>query len=409
MCRRFSWRAFPLKPSKTSGLVRYAIRDVALLAKEEEKKGRKIIYLNIGDPCEYDFSPPRAITDAVKEALEGSYKAYAPSAGDPELRREIAKIEGCNPEEVFVTAGLSEGVDFTMRIMLDSGDSVLLPNPTYPLYNEKANVIGALPGFYESTEEWLPDTDDLRKRIGKRTKAVVVINPNNPTGAVYPRRVLREIADISAEHDLAIFADEVYDHLIFGRGTKMHKMKDVAPKDVTVFSGNSLSKNFLYPGSRIGYIAVHNDNGRGFTDAFMRMCNQRLSVNWEFQRGAIAAYRGGFGFLPPNLEKLKRRSRLLCRRIDEIPGLSAHPPSAALYGFVKVEGYRPKGKRYHKSMDWNFVYDLLRTEGVLVVPGSAFYKNHPRELYFRTTFLPGEGTINEAMDKLGRFMKARRA
>jgi alanine-synthesizing transaminase len=386
-----------MKPSNASSLVKYAIRDVVLEAQKEERKGKEIIYLNIGDPAKYDFSPPQAIIDGVEEALRGPYKGYAPSTGDPELREEVAKLERCSPEEVFITAGLSEGVDFGMRILLDAGDSVLLPNPVYPLYATKVDVLGAKSHFYECGEGWVPDPDDIRKRVGGKTKAIVVINPNNPTGAVYPRKALEEIAGIAAENDLAIFADEVYDHLIF-EDAEMHKMKDIA-KDCVVFSGNSISKNFLYPGARVGYVAIHHDREGEFLDAFTRVCNQRLSVNWEFQRGAIAAYRGGFGFLEPELKKLRERRDILCRRAGEIPGLSVFPAKAALYGFVKVEGYR--------GTDWDFTYDLLRTEGVLVVPGSAFYKNHPDELYFRTTLLPDEETLEKAMGKLENFMKKR--
>jgi alanine-synthesizing transaminase len=395
-----------MRPSSASSLVQYAIRDVVAAAKREEAKGKKITYLNIGDPCQFDFSPPTRILEAVSEAaLSAKYAHYAPSAGDPELREEIAKVEGCPKEKVFVTAGLSEAIDFATHILLDRGDSILLPNPTYPLYPTKADIVGAKSIYYECGADWFPEVDELRKKKGEKTKAVVVINPNNPTGAVCPRKILKEIADFAAEEEIAIIADEVYDHLVFGEGARMHKMKDIA-KDALVFSGNSLSKVYMYPGARVGYFAIHNEEGGAFSDAMMRMCNQRLSINGELQRGAIAAYRGDFGFLSPTLEKLKKRSGIISRRIGEIPGLSVAPPKAALYAFVKVEGYAPKGN-YDKRKDWNFVYDFLHEEGILMVPGSSFYKNHEGELYFRTTFLPKEDELEEAMGKLERFMKKR--
>ncbi len=387
-----------MKPSKSSALIRYAIRDVVLEAKKEEKKGKKIIYLNIGDPCAYDFEPPKEIIEGVKEALDGEYKGYAPSAGDPELRETIAKIEGCASESVFITSGLSEGIDFAMRILLDANESILLPNPTYPLYITKADTLPAKALLYECDEKWHPDPDDIRKKIQKDTKAIVVINPNNPTGAVYPRKVLGEIANIAAENNLAVIADEVYDRIIFDEGVQMHKLKDIA-KDCLVFSGNSISKNFLYPGSRVGYVAIHRDGEGLFTDAFNRICNQRLSINWEFQRGAIAAYKMNFDFLKPSLAKLKRRRDIIKKRVEEIPGLSMASPPAALYAFIQVEGY--------KGTDWDFVYDFLRTEGVLTVPGSAFYKDPKKRLFFRATLLPDEKTLDEAMGKLEKFMKAR--
>jgi alanine-synthesizing transaminase len=345
------------------------------------------------------------IRKAASEALiGGKCTGYAPSEGDPELRKVIAGIEGCDDKEVFVTAGLSEGIDIALRILLDAGDSVLFPNPTYPLYATKAAVFGAESIYYECDKEWVPDIDALRESIKPNTKAIAVINPNNPTGAVYPYKVLKQIADLASEFNLAIIADEVYDHVILDE-VEMHKLKDIA-KDVPVFSGNSLSKNFLYPGARVGYIALHNDNGRGFLDAFTKMCNQRLSINWELQKGAIAAYNGDYGFLKPSIEKFRRRRDILCGKIREIPGLSVVAPKGAMYTFVKVEGYESDGK-HHKLPDWNFTYELLRTEGVLVVPGSAFYKNHPDELYFRTTLLPDEATMGRVVEKLEKFMKAR--
>ncbi|MBN2121638.1 aminotransferase class I/II-fold pyridoxal phosphate-dependent enzyme [Candidatus Micrarchaeota archaeon] len=394
-----------IAPSKIVDLVSYAIRDIVAAAEEEVKKGKQIDWLNIGDPSAYDFAPPRRILEAAAEALlSGKYTGYAPSGGDPELRRVIAGVEGCGNNEVFVTSGLSEGIDMALRILLDAGDSVLFPNPTYPLYATKADVFGAESIYYECDEKWLPDIDRLRESIKASTKAIVVINPNNPTGAVYPYSVLKEIADLAAEFNLAIIADEVYDHVLF-EGVEMHKLKDIA-KDVPVFSGNSLSKNFLYPGARVGYMAIHNDDGRGFLNAFMKMCNQRLSINWELQRGAIAAYNGDYTFLKPSIEKLQRRSDILCGKIAEIPGLSVVAPKGALYTFVKVDGYESDGKHDNRP-DWNFTYDLLRTEGVLVVPGSAFYKNHPEEIYFRTTLLPDEMTMDRVVGKLEKFMKAR--
>ncbi len=395
-----------MQPSKASSLVQYAIRDVVIAAKKEEAKGRKITYLNIGDPCQFDFSPPKRILEAASDAvLSAKYTHYAPSGGDPELRDEIARVEGCEKEKVFITAGLSEGIDFSMRIILDAGDSILLPNPTYPLYPTKADIFGAKSIYYDCDKEWFPDIDEIRRKKDSRTKAIAVINPNNPTGAVYPYKILKEIADFAAEGEIAIIADEVYDHLVFDEDAKMHKLKDIA-KDTPVFSGNSLSKVYLYPGARVGYIALHNAGSEVFADPMLRMCNQRLSINGELQRGAIAAYKGDFEFLGPSLKKLKKRSEIICKRIREIPGLNVVSPKAALYAFIKVEGYCPKGN-YDKRKDWNFVHDFLHEEGILAVPGSAFYKNHEDELYFRTTFLPKEKEIEDAMDKLERFMKKR--
>jgi alanine-synthesizing transaminase len=259
--------------------------------------------------------------------------------------------------------------------------------------------------YYDSMSE--PDIESIRRSIKPKTKAIVVINPNNPTGAVYSYESLKAIVDIAKEYNLVIIADEVYDHLVFS-GVQMHKLKDIAKgSGVPVFSGNSLSKNFFYPAARVGYIAVHNDDGRGLTEAFVRLGNKNLSDCWPSQRGAIAAYEKGFDFLAPSIVKLEHRGKIICDALEQIPGLSvAVKPQGAMYVFVKVDGYVSDGK-HDARPDWNFVYELLNEKGILVVPGSAFYKGHEGEIYFRTTLLPDEATMQTVVERLGDFMKTR--
>lgn len=377
-----------------SDLVSYPIRDIVVEAKKLEKSGIKMLYLNIGDPAPYGFKPPQHILDAVKEALNGAYAGYAPSEGDPELREEIAKYEGIEQDDVFVTTGLSEGIDFLFNALVDPGRSILLPLPAYPLYPTKQRLAYGPLDFYNCDKNYEPDLDDVRKKITQYTKAILIINPNNPTGKVYSRKTLEGIVNIAGEHGLPIISDDAYEHVVFDEGYV--NLRKIA-KDVPLISGNSLSKNYLYPGARVGYLAFHGDGWDKVKKTVQRLCNQRLSVNWEMQRGYLAALRGGLGHIREFNSKLITHLDTLMKRVDEIDGLQAARPGGAFYAFVKVESDRWKN-------DWAFARELLKN-GVVVVPGSAC---GPVEgLYFRVVFLPPAEQINEAFDRIGKVVNGR--
>lgn len=382
--------------SKRSDLVSYPIRDIVVEAKKLEKAGTKMIYLNIGDPAPFGFRPPQHILDAVKDALANpKYSGYAPSDGDPELKQEIARIEHAAPENVFVMNGLSEGIDFMFQAMVDAGDTIMLPSPTYPLYLTKERIGFGSETFYECDDNsWEPNLDSMRKAITPKTKAISVISPNNPTGAVYSRKTLQGIVDIAGEHGLPIFSDDAYEEVVFD-GEKVN-FRDLH-KDVPLISGSSISKNYLYPGARVGWLTFHGEGLEKVRDAMQRLCNQRLSVNWEMQRGALAALRKGPGHMAAFNHTIRKRRDLLKKRVDEIDGLELSVPNGAFYAFVKITDM--KG---HKN-DWSFVRALLK-EGVVVVPGSGFTTVLP-PTYFRMVLLPPEETIGVACDKVAEFMK----
>lgn len=385
-----------IEPSRRSDLVHYPIRDVVQEAKVLEKQGIKMTYLNIGDPAPFGFKPPEHITEAVREALNNpKYSGYCPSEGDPELIEAIAKKEKIDKQSVFMTAGLSEGITFTYIALVDKGDTILLPSPIYPLYSTKEKLAFGLETFYDCDDhDWQPNLDSMRKTITPKTKAICVISPNNPTGAVYSRKVMQGIVDIAGEYNIPILSDDAYEHIIF-EGEPVN-FRDIH-KDVPLISGGSISKNYLYPGARVGWLSFHGEGLDKVKDAMQRLCNQRLSVNWEMQRGALAAIQGPLDHVKDFNEKMRKRRDLLVNRIKEIEGLSITPPRGAFYAFVKIDDM--KG---HKD-DWSFVRALLK-EGVVVVPGSGFTTTHePR--YFRIVLLPPEEQINEAMDKLENFMK----
>lgn len=384
-----------IEPSGKSELVSYPIRDIVQEAHKLEKQGIRMIYLNIGDPGPFGFRPPQHILDAAAQALKQNYSGYAPSAGDPELRATVAEFESVTPEDVFITAGLSEGIDFLFQGLLDPGRNILLPEPTYPLYLTKERIGYGTVDFYGCDEQFEPDLDSMRKRITKYTRAILVINPNNPTGAVYSRKTLEGIVNIAGEYKLPIISDDVYDQMVFdGEMTPMRRIH----KDVPVVCGNSLSKNYIYPGARVGYLAFHGDGWDKMKDVMQRLANQRLSVNWEMQRAYIAAIKGPHDHIRRfNAELLQRRD-VLVKRVKEIEGLSVAPPQGAFYSFIKVDG--------PWKNDVEFVRGLLK-EGVVVVPGSGFAPTLEGK-YFRLVFLPTPAQLNDAFDRIGKYMKGHR-
>lgn len=387
-----------IDPSKKSELVSYPIRDIVQVAKSVEKKGIPMIYLNIGDPGAFGFHPPVHILNAVKQALDQGYTGYAPSDGDPELKAAIARYEGVQPGDVFITNGLSEGVDFLFQALVDPGRNILLPSPTYPLYLTKQRISFGSEVFYQSDEEWIADTDDLRKKINPFTKAILVVSPNNPTGAVYPRKVLQDIVNIAGEFKLPIISDDAYEHLVF-EGEKVN-LRTLC-KDVPLVSGGSLSKNYIYPGARVGWLAYHGTRWDKVKDATQRLCNQRLSVNWEMQRGGIAALNGSLDFLDAFNGELKKRRDLLVKKVNEIDGLRMPTPRGAFYALVEVE---PEYAKKWKS-DKDFVLDVIH-QGVVVVPGSGFVGSELRSrMFFRIVFLPGLDQIDTAMDRIEKVLK----
>lgn len=374
----------------------YAIRDIVAAAQKVQQKGRKIYWLNIGDPNRFDFRPPKHVLDAIGDALkEGKYTGYAPSQGEPLLRQEIAKKEGIDEEGVFVTNGLSEGIDFLFSALLEAGDNLLMPCPAYPLYVTKSKVLGGVENYYACGQDWVPDVEDMRKKVNAKTRAIVVINPNNPTGATYPEKVLRQIGELAGEHGIPVIADEIYDKLAFeGESTNM---RSVVGKDVKLISGNGMSKNYFYPGARVGYLALHGEGMEPLGEALVKLTNARLSVNWEMQFGMLAALRGKTDYLAPNLEKLKRRGGIVHKMLNE-GEISCAKPKAAFYAFPKIE----LGSAWKD--DFAFVHGLLEETGVLCVPGSAFGAKK-EEGHVRLVFLPQEGELEEALQKMQEYAK----
>jgi alanine-synthesizing transaminase len=386
-------RKLPYRPTERMNVVSYPIRDIVMEAKREEAKGRKMIYLNIGDPPQYGFEPFPVIADRVRSALSEDCQGYAPSEGDEQLRKNVAKIEKCSPDDVFVVAGLTEGIDFFFHSFIGFGEKVLLPNPVYPLYLSKAKQFEGDSVFYRHDADGQIDVGNLSRKI-EGAKAMVIINPNNPLGAVYSEQNLAEVVHLCSEYDVPIFYDGSYDQLILHG--KQVDFRKIARKRVPFIYGSSLSKDFNYPGARIGWVAFHGDKWEHVKNAFFLLCNQRLSVNWEYQKAAAAAIVAP-SYPAYNAEikrKLMDRRAAFMNIAGKLP-LSFPVPKGAFYAFIKIETQKWK-------KDLEFVHAALR-EGVVFVPGSGFGRQEDG-VYFRTTFLPDPHIIEEAFANIKRIL-----
>jgi alanine-synthesizing transaminase len=386
-------RQLPYRPTERMNVVSYPIRDIVMEAKREEAKGKKMIYLNIGDPPQYGFKPFSVIAERVKSALDENFKGYAPSEGDEQLRKTVAKIEKCRPEDVFAVAGLTEGIDFFFHSFIGFGEKVLLPNPSYSLYLSKAKQFEGDSVFYRHDADGQIDVENLAKKI-EGAKAMVIINPNNPLGSVYSEKNLSEVVNLCAEYDVPIFYDGSYDQIIFeGKPIDFRK---IAKDRIPFIYGSSLSKDFNYPGARIGWVAFHGDKWSEVKNAFFLLCNQRLSVNWEYQKAAAAAIADPSypAYVADLKKKLLERRDTFVKITRDMP-LSFPIPNGAFYAFIKIE--TPKWKK-----DLEFVRAAIK-EGVVFVPGSGFGRQEDG-VYFRTTFLPEPHIIEEAFDKIRRIL-----
>ena len=397
-----------IKASKRSQGINYAIREVVVPARKLEKKGIKVLRINIGDPNKYDFDTPDHIKKALYDATLEGHNGYASSEGDVELRQEIIKREkkrnhvDYTEDDICVTTGVTEALQTLINAALDPNDELLIPGPTYPQYNLITSFMDAHPISYNCIEKegWQPDVDDIRKKISKKTKGIVLINPNNPTGALYSKRVIKQIIDIAGENKVPIISDEIYDDMVFDQ---QQVATATIAKDVPVITFNGFSKVYLMPGWRIGYAMFHH-NGEldEVQDAFMRLARSRLCANSVCQRACIAALRGPQDHIKEVNDKLRKRRDFSYKRLNEIEGISTAKPEGAFYIFPKIEAM---DSGIWKT-DKDFVLDFLHSKHVLIVHGSGFCQTYGKN-HFRAVILPNLETLGEAFDRLEDFMKER--
>jgi len=389
--------------------IEYAIRDVIVHAKQVAKTGKKIYYLNIGDPVAFDFETPPHIREALVKAVEEGANAYSASEGLEELRKAISqkekRINGVDvpAEDVIVTMGISEGIQMIMAALVDAEDEILLPGPTYPPYISYVRFFGGKPVTYETVEEnrWQPNIDDLRAKITRKTRAIAIINPNNPCGALYEEKVVKQIIDLAGEHDLPILSDEIYDQIIY---EKRFVSTARLAKDVPVVGLNGFSKAHLMTGWRLGYLYFHDKEERLLE---LRQCVEkeariRLCANTPVQKAGVAALNGPQDHVKNMVAKLKQRRDLAWKRLNEIEGMSCTKPEGAFYVFPKI---RQIGSRW--KTDAEFVIELLKETGVLFVHGSGFDPVYGAG-HVRGVILPPAETLGQALNEVERFMKRKR-
>lgn len=381
--------------------VRYAIRDLAVLAERLAAQGKEILPLNIGDPLKFDFRTPPHLIEAVIKAMREGKDGYAPSLGLPEaieaVRAETERKGIRNIQSVFITQGVSEAVDVCLSALVNPGENVLTPSPEYPLYSAVLAKLGAQPNSYELDEEngWQPDLDHLAGRIFTGARAIVVISPNNPTGAVYSRRTLEAVAELARQNHLLIIADEIYDKLILD-GDAHVSIGALAP-DLPVVTLGGLSKAYLVPGWRVGWAVVSGEAAavKPYLEGIHKLLRARLSANHPEQYAIRPALEGPQDHLAEVVLKLRSRRDLTMQWCDKTPRLTCVKPRGAFYAFPRLD---------IPGNDEDFVKRLLEEKQVLVVHGSGFGQA-PGTRHFRVVFLPDESTLSRAFESIAAFLR----
>ncbi len=380
----------------------YAIRNIVGEAKKVEQAGMTVRYLNIGDPNQFGFVTPPHLIAAVEKAMRDGHNGYAPSPGIASAREAAAadfaaRGVGVSADRVLITSGTSEGIELALTAIVDEGDEVLVPSPTYPLYTAVLAKIGALPAYYRTdhTREWMPDLDHIRSLINPRTRALVVIDPNNPTGAIYAEPMRRALIALAEEHGLVILADEVYGDLAYdGAVPPMAALDNDAP----IISYSSLSKAYLAPGWRAGWMAVGaSPRLDPALAAIKKLADGRLCSPGPMQYAVTAALTGDRSHQVSFRQQLRERADLTTARMNAIPGISCVAPRGAFYAMPKVE--LPNGKT-----DVDFVLGLLRAKGILTVYGSGFGTD-PADGFFRLVFLASPTQLSAIYDDVDAFTR----
>ena len=385
--------------SRISGFV-YAIRNIVVEARKVEAAGRKVRYLNIGDPITFGFKTPPHLIEAVERAIRDGHNGYAPSVGILPAREAVTaeciqRGMPMTPDRVVVTSGTSEGIELALMALAESGDEVLVPSPTYPLYTAVLAKIGAKAVFYrkDPARGWQPDIDHIRSLVTPHTKALVVIDPNNPTGATYPAETRRALLEIADRHNIPLLADEVYADLAFdGPVAALASQNPDAP----VITFSSLSKAYLAPGWRSGWLAVgRTPRMDGVLAAIKKLADGRLCSTGPMEYALAAALTGDRSHQSAFRDALRERAVLSHERLNAIPGITSVMPSAAFYAMPKVD--LPPG-----VTDADYVLALLRATGVLCVYGSGFGTN-PADGFFRVVFLASPSELSSIYDAIADF------
>jgi alanine-synthesizing transaminase len=399
----------PIAKSSKLDNVGYDIRGPVLdKARQMEEEGQRIIKLNIGNVAAFGLLPPDEIVQDMIHNLPSQVAAgYTDSKGLFAPRKAVVHytqekhVAGVTVDDVYLGNGASELIAMAMNALLDAGDEVLIPSPDYPLHTAVVSLSGGTPVHYRCDEGsgWMPDIDDMRAKVTPRTKAIVVINPNNPTGALYPVPVLEAIVEVARQHQLVVFADEIYDKTLFDGET--HTSIASLADDVLFVTYNGLSKNYRACGYRAGWMVVSGDKRRAkdYIEGLNMLASMRLCANTPGQlaiQTALGGYQSIKDLVAPGGRLCKQRDKAY-ELLTQIPGVSVVKPKAALYMFPRLDP-----KLYPIQDDQQFAYELLAEEKVLIVQGTGF--NWPDPDHFRVVFLPNIDDLTEAIGRIERFL-----
>ena len=401
----------PILKSNKLANVLYDIRGpVAQRARQMEEEGQRIIKLNIGNLAPFGFDAPEEIQQDMIRNLPNS-AGYTDSKGIFAARKAVMhytqekNIKGVTLEDIYLGNGVSELIVMAMNALLNTGDEVLIPTPDYPLWTAAVNLSGGTPRHYlcDESNGWLPDLDDIRAKINPRTRAIVIINPNNPTGALYPVDLLQEIVNLARQHHLIIYADEVYDKILYDGNT--HTAIGTLSEDVLTISFNGLSKNYRACGYRSGWMVVSGDKrqARDYIEGLDMLASMRLCSNVPGQyaiQTALGGYQSINDLVAPGGRMVRQRD-LAHQLITAIPGVTCVKPKATLYMFPRLDP-----ALYPIADDQEFMLELLQEERLLLTHGTGF--NWPQPDHFRLVFLPHEEDLAEAISRLARFLEAYR-
>ena len=371
-----------------------------------EEQGMKILKLNIGNPAPFGFNAPQEVIQDIRDNIVNS-QGYSDSRGIFAARKavmqyaQLKNIPNVTMKDVFTGNGASELIQLSLNALLNSGDEVLVPSPDYPLWTACTNLAGGTAVHYicDEQSDWYPDIADLRSKVTDRTKGIVVINPNNPTGALYPREVLEGIVEVAREHDLTLFADEIYDRLVMDGGEHI-ALASLAP-DLLTICFNGLSKSHRVAGFRCGWMCLAGDKSRaqGYIAGLNMLTKMRLCSNVPAQsivQTALGGYQSSDEYLQPG-GRIYDQREFIYYMLRDIPGISVVKPKAAFYIFPKLDK-----KRFNIHSDEQFALDLLRKEKILVTAGTGFHWEGND--HFRIVFLPDLVTLESAVTRLRRFL-----
>ena len=398
-------------PAERTKKVIYAIRDIVVKAKKLEERGKKILYLNIGDPPVYDFETPIELRKIVAEKIMASntnadlnVSTYCDSLGVLEAKEAVARdarekkhIKNITSDDVVMTTGASESITIAISALVNPGDNIMVPCPGYPLYSSQIPVYhGELNQYYLNEDNgWQIDFEELENRVNEKTKAVVIINPNNPTGANNNKESILNIIRFAKRHNLVIFTDEIYDKLLYDN--RKHISVASLAEDVPVITFGGLSKNYIMPGWRVGWAIFHDPqkNMVDYREAINKMLRARLCAPHPQQYMVKPALDGDDGHLNEIIPRLQKRRDITYEMLNKISGISCVKPEGAFYAFPNVQ--LPSGVD-----DEEYVIELLEETGVLVVYGKGFGQK-PGTGHFRIVFLPDDDTLIKSYDLIAEF------